>query len=163
AGIGTGLFVGVALRRVPEWRVRLLAGLLILGMLLALGEGTLLYRVLRSCFPVVAFVRYPVRVLLLVLDIALVLADVGLPALEAFWLDLVRHTPMQIPSARPSVYSPGLVNAQLKWNPVPRLGQSRAMLAPAALQVLKTRMLPDLEENYLQNRRAMRANCNLLD
>ena len=64
---------------------------------------------------------------------------------------------------QPFVYAPGLANAELKWDPPPRLGQSRAMLAPAARELLRYNPLPSLEETYLRNRLAARADCNLLD
>ena len=47
AGIGTILFGAVAVRRLRDWRVRALAGLLLLGLVMALGDGSLLYRGLR--------------------------------------------------------------------------------------------------------------------
>src|ERR1035438_8014795 len=58
AGIGTVLLVAVALRRVRDWRMRVLAALLCLALVLALGNSGLLYRGLRLCFPGLGFVRY---------------------------------------------------------------------------------------------------------
>jgi hypothetical protein len=79
------------------------------------------------------------------------------------WLDFVTHTPTQNPGAQRAVYSPGWASAHLNFNPQPRLGQSRAMLAPLSLAELKTHVIPGLEENYLLNRLAFLANCNLLE
>jgi hypothetical protein len=87
----------------------------------------------------------------------------GVLLLLAFWLDLVTHVPTQNPTARPFIYAPGLANAEIKWSPQPRLGVSRVMLAPAALEVLRFNPLPSLEETYVRNRLAVRADCNLLD
>ena len=242
AGVGTVLLVGVAVWRARGWRVRGLAGLMFLGAVLALGEGTLLYGAVHACCPGIGFLRYPVKsvilvlalmpllaafgvaalaskppragrfesglaVLLLVLIAAIVACDwkspipadawratwqsglsraaflalifllgaaflrsrgrgrtlLGCLLLAAFWLDLITHVPNQNPSVRPGVYASGLASAELKWNPPPRLGESRAMVAPAALEILNYRPLPSLELAYRRNRLAARADCNLLD
>jgi hypothetical protein len=236
------LLAAVAVRRVRDWRVRVLAGLLFLGAVLALGDGTPLYGGLRACFPGMGFLRYPVKAVILVLTVAPMLAAFGAAALAErperagrfecgwallmllligaivawdlkshlsdelwratwqsglsraaflvlmvffgglflrsrgrrqallagmllvlFWLDLVTHAPTQNPTAQPFVYAPGLANAELKWDPAPRLGQSRAMLAPKAREFLLYNTLPSHEETYLRSRLAMHPNCNLLD
>ena len=228
AGIGTVLLVAVAVRRVCDWRVRVLAGLLCLGLVLALGDSGFLYRGLRLCCPGLGFVRYPVKFVVLVLAVAPLLAAFGfavltdkprlvgrfefaialvillliamlvwlasrLPEAEGVWratwqnglaragilalfllftiaclnssgpwhvlfgcllllvvwVDFVTHMPTQNPGVQRSVYSPGWASAQLKFVPQPRLGQSRAMLAPLAVRRLKTHTLPSLEENSL--------------
>ena len=242
AGIGTVLLLAVAVRRVRDWRVRVLAGLLFLGLVLALGNSGWLYRGLRVCFPGLGLVRYPVKFVILILALAPPLAAFGfaalagksrpagrfefgsafvmllligmlvwlasrLPAAEGVWratwqnglaraaflalfllftiaclnssgsrrvllgcflvlvvwLDFVTHMPAQNPGAQRSVYTPGWASAYLKFNPQPRLGQSRAMLAPLALEALKTHVIASLEENYLLNRLAFLADCNLLE
>ena len=242
AGIGTVLLGAVAVRRLPDWRVRVLAALVLLGLVLALGDCTLLYSGLRLCLPGLGFVRYPVKFLILVLALAPLLAAFGLAALAngnrpsrrfevigtglllllvaaivawelkssplqnacratwqsglsravflilvvvltavvcaskggwrmlsgalllaAFWLDFATHTPRQNPGVKPSVYAPGWARAQLKLNPEPRLGSSRAMVSPAALKILRYNPTPNPEETFLRNRLAIRANCNLLD
>jgi hypothetical protein len=242
AGIGTLLFLAVALRRVRDWRVWVLAGLLLLGLVMAFGDGALLYRGLCFCFPGIGFLRYPVKFVILILAVAPLLAAFGFAVLadktrragrfefaaallmllligaiialdwksglaeEAwratsqsglsraaflvlillvtagllssagrrrilfgclllmlFWLDFVTHAPTQNPGAKPSIYEPGWARAQLKLNPEPRLGGARAMLLPAALGFLRYNPMAGLEETYLRNRLAIRANCNLLD
>jgi len=242
AGIGTVLLVAVAVWRVRDWRVRVLAGLLCLGLVLALGDNGLLYHGLRLCFPGLGFVRYPVKLVVLVLAVAPLLAAFGFAALAGkprpagrfefgaalvillligmliwlasklpeaegvwratwqnglaragflvmvflfaiacvrssgprrvlfgcglllvVWLDFVTHMPTQNPGVQRSVYSPGWASAQLKFDPQPRLGQSRAMLAPLAAVRLNTHMIPSLEENYLLERLAFLADCNLLE
>jgi hypothetical protein len=242
AGIGTLLLAAVAVWRVRDWRIRAMAALVLLGLILALGDCTLLYRGLRFCFPGMGFVRYPVKFVILVLALAPLLAAFGLSALTCktrvaarfeiigsllmlllvgvivavdskssmpedawratwqsglsraaflgvafvltvvllrsegrrrilfgclllviFWLDMVTHAPTQNPSANPAVYAPGWARAQLKLSPDPKLGSSRVMLSPEALEFLKYNPTPKLEETYLRNRLAIRVNCNLLD
>ena len=241
-GIGTVLLAAVALRRLRDWRVRLLAGLAFLGAVLALGEGTLLYTALRACLPGIGFLRYPIKAVILVLALAPLLAAFGVVALRAqppqtarfetsltvtvlvligalvawesvsnapadvwratwqsglsralllglllllclalrkasgakramlglgllacVWLDLLTHVPSQNPTVPRSTYTPGVANAVLKWGPEPRLGQSRAMLGPAAREILRFNPLRSSEQTYTRNRLAARANCNLLD
>ena len=81
AGIGTVLLVAVAVRRVRDWRVTLLAALLGLSLVLALGDRGLLFRALRFCVPVVGFARYPIKFVILTLALAPLLAAFGLQAL----------------------------------------------------------------------------------
>ena len=242
AGIGTILFGAVAVRRLRDWRVRALAGLLLLGLVMALGDGSLLYRGLRFCLPGIGFLRYPVKLVILVLAVAPLLAAFGLAVLAGttrragrfefaaallmllligaivaldwksglpedawratwqsgisraaflvlillaaatllgsagrrrllfgclllllFWLDFVTHAPTQNPGVKISAYAPGWARAELKLNPEPRLGGSRAMLSPAMREYLRYNPMAGLEETYLRNRLALRANCNLLD
>ena len=87
----------------------------------------------------------------------------GCLLLLLFWLDFVTHTPTQNPGVKTSVYAPGWARAELKLNPEPKLGGSRVMLSPAALEYLRYNPMAGLEETYLRNRLALRANCNLLD
>src|ERR1035441_9222336 len=217
AGIGTVFLSAVAARRVRDWRVRVLAGLLCLGLILALGNSGFLYRGLRLCCPGLGFVRYPVKFVVLVLAVAPLLAAFGFAALAGkprpagrfefgvalvillliggliwlasrlpeaegvwratwqnglaragflalwllftitclsssgprrvlfgcglllvVWLYFVTHMPTQNPGVQRSVYAPGWASAQLRFDPQPRLGQSRAMLAPLAVQRLQT-------------------------
>jgi hypothetical protein len=81
AGIGTVLLAAIAVWRVRDWRVRAMAALVLLGLVLALGEGTLLYRGLRVCFPGLGFVRYPVKFVIVVLALVPLLAAFGVAAL----------------------------------------------------------------------------------
>ncbi len=242
AGVGTILFGAVALRHLRDWRVRALAGLLLLGLVMALGDGSLLYRGLRRCFPALGFIRYPVKFVILVLAVAPLLAAFGFAVLARktrrtgrfelggallmllligavvaldwkspisqvawratwqsglsraafliliflgaaafldsagrqrvlrgclllllFWLDFVTHAPTQNPGVKTSAYAPGWARAELKLNPEPKLGGSRAMLSPAAREYLRYNPMAGLEETYLRNRLAFRASCNLLD
>ena len=242
AGIGTILLVAVALRRARDWRTMTLAGLLLLGMVLALGDNSFLYRALHRCFPAIGFARYPVKFVILVLAIAPLLAAIGLTALSngnkrigrfeiittaamllliglivgmdwnspppadvwqatcrnalsraaflviaflalaallkaegrrrillggflltLFWLDFATHVPTQNPGAKPFIYTPDWVATQIKLDPKPKLGGSRVMLTPKALDFLKYNPLPGTSDTYLRNRLALRVNCNVLD
>ncbi|MGO8925446.1 MAG: YfhO family protein [Limisphaerales bacterium] len=242
AGIGTVLLVAVAVWRVRDWRVRAMAVLVLLGLVLALGDGTLLYRGLRVCFPGIGFVRYPVKFVILILTLAPLLAAsaftilagnirpagrfelvcaltilaligtivaldwksavppeawsatwqsglsraaflllmvlfaaalfssrgrqrilCGCLLLVLFWLDFATHVPTQNPTVKPSVYAPGWAGAHLHWSPQPRLGESRAMLALAAQETLRSHVLADVEQNYMLSRLAFLADCNLLE
>jgi len=242
AGIGTVFLAAVAVRRLRDWRVRILAGLAFGGAVLALGRGTLLYSAVQACLPGIGFLRYPAKAVILVLAVAPVLAAFGIAALRddtktrprfeigctvlllffvaglvmwewnshppadvwhatwrsalsraaflvvafllfaffikadggrqvvlgflllvVFWLDLITHMPSQNPGVRSSIYKPRLVDRRIKWDPPPRPGQSRAMVSPAAREILRFNALPSLEDTYVRNRLAARANCNLLD
>ena len=241
-GIGTVILVAVAVRRVRDWRVRLLAMRLVVSLVLALGDRGLLFHVLRSCVPLVGFARYPIKFVILTLAIAPLLAAFGLRAitdgglrigrfewacvtgilclvvaligiavrdplhellwrgicqnglaragflvlmfvltaaclrssgrarilcgcllLVVCWLDLATHVPAQNPTVRPWVYAPGLGDQQREWGSRPKLGQARAMLSPAAEEIIRLHQLPDFAQNYLISRVALFADCNLLD
>jgi hypothetical protein len=83
AGIATIFLTIVAVCRVRDWRVRLLAVLCFIALVLAWGDTSLLYCVLRSCFPGLGFVRYPVKFVILVLALMPLLAAFGFKALAA--------------------------------------------------------------------------------
>ena len=71
----------VALWRARQWRVGVLAGLLVLGLLLALGNNGLLYGAFCASLPGLGFLRFPVKFVILVLAAAPLLAAFGLAAL----------------------------------------------------------------------------------
>jgi hypothetical protein len=240
AGIGTVLLAAVALRRMRDWRVRLLAILCFLGLVLAWGNTSFLYSALQGCFAVLGFVRYPIKFVILVLAIAPVLAAFGFAALAranhierfewgcafaglglipvivgidwnasvpadvhcalwqnglsrgalfavtfvllvlflksrnrsrtvfgllllaAVWLDLATHVPTQNPTVSPSVYTSGWANAR-RGGSSPILGQSRMLVSGGARDSLSQNPLRNSDENFLRNRLAGRADCNLLD
>ena len=81
AGIGTVLLGAVAVRRVCDWRARVLAGFLFVGLVLAFGDASPLYCGLRYCFPGIGFLRYPVKCVILVLAVAPLLAAFGVAVL----------------------------------------------------------------------------------
>lgn len=241
-GIGTVWLALVGVVRARGWAMRAAAALGALGLLLALGDAGLLYRLLRAGVPGIGFIRFPIKFVVLVVAAAPLLAAGGLAAmarapragrrfevwtaialaaligllaavavalpagqppgravgasalgraaflaaavalalaaprappawrtlcgcglLAAVWLDLATHMPGQNPSVRASVCRPGWASAQLKMDPQPRVGQSRLMPSPAAEQAVRMRSVPGFEENYLLQRLAFAADCNLLE
>jgi hypothetical protein len=241
AGICTLLLAVVALRRTRDWRVRLLATLCFLGLVLAWGETSFLFSLLRAGFAPLGFVPYPIKFVILVLAVtpplaafgfaalagtnrlerfewgcgfaglglipvimgtdwnASVPADVhcavwqnglsrgaffggtflllvlllksrnssrtvfGLLLLVAVWLDLATHVPTQNPTVSPSVYAPGWANTRRGKGASPILGQSRVLVSSGARDTLARNPLRNSDENFLRNRLAGRADCNLLD
>lgn len=81
AGVGAVLLTLVAVWRVREWRVRLLALTLFAGLVLAWGNTSALFTVLRACVPGLGFVRYPVKFVILVLALVPLLAAFGIKAI----------------------------------------------------------------------------------
>ncbi len=79
------------------------------------------------------------------------------------WADVFTHEPTQNPTVPPWVYQPGLSQAKLDLQPQPMLGQSRAMVTPKAYYKALGFASQNLQDNYLVNRLAAYANCNLLD
>jgi len=79
------------------------------------------------------------------------------------WLDVFTHEPTQNPTAPPSIYEPGLSRTKLALQPQPALGGSRAMITPKAFYTSLGFASSRLQDNYLVNRLAGMANCNLLD
>ena len=61
---------------VRDARVRLLGGLVLLSVIISLGDQGFLYALLRKCFPILGFIRYPIKFV--------VLAIVTIPLLAAF-------------------------------------------------------------------------------
>jgi hypothetical protein len=282
AGVSTLLLAAVAVWRVRNWRVHLLAAITALCLILALGTRAWLYSIFYSYLPGFRLLRYPVKSVILVLALMPLLAAFGLealirkarrcregtdvsPASEAgaapagasigsggempsaigpglrhvvgsfefscvlvsllligaivwfgwrfpgpdqdwpatwrnglarggflagifsviivflksagrrrmllaglllmlFWLDFMTHMPDQNPTVRPSVYAPGWASAHVTWDGAPpKPGESRLLLAPVAHQALRSLMLADPAENYLLNRQAFFADCNLLE
>jgi hypothetical protein len=83
AGIGTIWLAAIAVWRARERWVRPLAGLLLIGLLLALGDAGFLYRGLRWVFPMIELTRYPVKSLTLVLAVVPILAAFGFKHLDS--------------------------------------------------------------------------------
>jgi hypothetical protein len=79
------------------------------------------------------------------------------------WLDVFTHEPAQNPTVPPSVYELNLARAKLAMNPQPALGDSRAMLSPAAALRLTRFAVNDPKNNFLAKRLGYCANANLLD
>jgi hypothetical protein len=79
------------------------------------------------------------------------------------WLDIFTHEPAQNPTVPPGVYELNLARARLAMQPQPALGESRAMVTPAAAMDFIRFALSDPKNNYLAKRLGYCANCNLLD
>ena len=92
---------------------------------------------------------------------AMRLAPYGLIVIA--WLDVFTHEPTQNPTVPPSVYELNLARAQLRMDPQPELGGSRAMLStPAVLDMFRLG-LADAKTNLLAKRLGYCADVNLLD
>ena len=79
------------------------------------------------------------------------------------WLDVFTHEPAQNPTVPPNVYETNLARADLKMNPQPELGGSRAMVSPAAAIEFIMFASSNPKNNYLAKRAGYCANVNLLD
>ena len=79
------------------------------------------------------------------------------------WFDVYTHEPAQNPTVPPSVYELNLAREKLAMQPQPALGESRAMVTPAAAMDFIRFALSDPKNNYLAKRLGYCANCNLLD
>ena len=64
-GIGVLALALLGAALVRQWRTWLLGGLLVLSLLLALGDNTFVYPLLRKVFPPIGFFRFPVKFVLL--------------------------------------------------------------------------------------------------
>ena len=81
----------------------------------------------------------------------------------AAWLDVFTHEPAQNPAVSPTIYELNLARADLKMNPQPELGGSRAMVSPAAANDFVNFASGDPKNNFLAKRAGYCANVNLLD
>jgi hypothetical protein len=79
------------------------------------------------------------------------------------WLDVLTHEPAQNPTVQPWIYQPGLSRAKLALQPQPALGESRAMMTSPAFLAAMHFAFSNLQDNYLVDRMAYLADCNLLD
>ncbi len=81
AGIGTVFLAALALRYVKEWKVRLISIIVGISLILAWGDLTLLFQAIQKVFPLIGFVRYPVKFIIPVLALLPLLAAFGLKSL----------------------------------------------------------------------------------
>jgi hypothetical protein len=79
------------------------------------------------------------------------------------WLDVFTHEPPQNPAVPPSVYELNLARADLKMDPQPELGGSRAMITTKAFMDFIHIPLSDPKNNFLAKRAGYCGNVNLLD
>ena len=79
------------------------------------------------------------------------------------WLDVFTHEPPQNPTVPPGIFERNLARADLKMDPQPELGASRAMVSPmAAIQFIQSAS-SNAKNNFLAKRAGYCANVNLLD
>lgn len=241
-GIGILALAVLALFLAPRPKPLLFAGLAALGFWLALGKAGLLYTALGKTVPVLGFMRYPVKFVILLNFAAPLLAAHAVAALRqpepvaparkvawltggimslflivvgallwhaqrhpfpqeqwpalwhngllrlAFlllipglawlcrarpipaagwllpllvWADLATLGPSQNPVIDPAVYQPGLLAQRL--DPLPRLGESRAMVLQPVHDLFYHRELDDLKTDFVGRRCSLMGDCNLLD
>src|SRR4029077_18200530 len=79
------------------------------------------------------------------------------------WLDVFTHEPTQNPTVTPNIYELNLAWSDLKMNPQPESGGSRAMVSPVAAMEFIHFALGDPKNNFLGKRLGYCANVNLLD
>jgi hypothetical protein len=79
------------------------------------------------------------------------------------WLDVWTHEPPQNPTVPGFVYAPNLARTKLDMKPQPALGESRAMLSPAAATKFRGFIMRDPKNNFVIKRLGYFADCNLLD
>jgi hypothetical protein len=84
---------------------------------------------------------------------------VGLALIALLASDLLSHMPRQNPVVSRMVFEPGLV----RLSPQPRHGDGRAMISPANNLKLYRFATTNAFNDYINNRRLLFANCNLLD
>jgi hypothetical protein len=77
------LLAVVALWRAPSGRTRLLAALALAGILLALGRAGWLLEMLKRALPLLGFIRYPVKFIILTVFCLALLAGAGAAWLQA--------------------------------------------------------------------------------
>jgi len=89
------------------------------------------------------------------------LARAGL--LLLLWLDAMTAGPRPNPTVAPWVYEPNAVRKELRPEPVPSIGRSRAMLNVEAEGNLMYTRLTNSTDQVMYTRLALYGNCNLLD
>jgi hypothetical protein len=104
--------------------------------------------------------------------VLLVLTRENAPGLRRFaplililvaWLDVFTHEPTQNPTVPPGVFQLNLARNKLAMQPQPALGESRAMVSPAAMLGFIHFALDDPKNNFLAKRLGYCADCNTLD
>lgn len=238
-GVGTLWLALLTIFSARNRRVWLLAGIIVVGLLCALGENTPFYPLIRKIIPQLSFITYPIKFVMVVIFAAPLLAAFALvnfqkvqklllpfgallltliiavivwtqlaplpgddshaalqnglsrtvfliltgailfvlaraaksrlfqavPLLLIFvaWLDVFTHEPKQNPTVVPNVFEQNLAREDLKMNPQPKLGGSRAMISPAAALELTRFAASKPKDNFLAKRVGYCADVNLLD
>jgi len=240
AGVLPLLLAAIALWRARAGRTRLLGALALAGVVLALGKAGLLLEILKRALPLLGFIRYPVKFIILTVFCLALLAGAGAAWLQGrppdgarrslpgpatllgagivlllaveFWfpfpsdswsavwpnalgrllvlaagavllalifkthpppgrwflgfgfllltgLDVCTHEPSQnpvMPVQGYDDYAPPMTR-------LPRVGESRAMLSPAAERTMENLATADPLSQYLGQRTELFSDCNLLN
>lgn len=160
----------------PEQRPRWERGLMVFGAVLLLAMGALVFcagwRPLHELDFSQTVVSAGSRAMFLVfaltlggLFVRIARAKVQWAAgglLVLVWLDGATHSPGQNPTTDPAILM-GKGPALERMDPVPALGQSRALLSFNLLQSLNSKSVADPMQDYLIRRLALVDSCNLLD
>lgn len=245
AGIGVFALACIGSLCSKTWRARVLIGLTLMGVVLAMGDDGSVYGWLRRVVPQLGMMRYPIKFVVLVVFLLPLLAGYGVrqmkitaltsgsrvwrmaaicqgtfllliglilwfahryPLPNEDWtatlqsglsrslfltlilgivcfrprlsertrlfagvalltmigLDVLTHMPRQNPTVPRAVLEPGIPTLQ-KLDPLPRHGQSRAMLTPEADVRLRHGGLSSGVLDYLASRQGLFSNCNLLE
>lgn len=159
--------------RTREQRHVLILGLSLLGLIAMVVWFAWRYPMPRDDWPLTwqnAATRSAFLVLILCLVVSLHhLAQrrsqllIHLMLLPALWLDVLTHAPNLTPTVERHVYQPGLMRAVLKMDPIPRHGESRAMVSAESLYSLYYLSVSSPENDCLCRRMALHGVCNLLD
>jgi len=88
-------------------------------------------------------------------------AVAGTLLLALVWGDLATHVPRQNPTVDASVFAPGLLASRME--PLPRAGESRALMTRQSHAVVYGSMLTNAVNDYLGRRGALFGDCNILD
>ena len=78
-------------------------------------------------------------------------------------LDAVTAVPRVMPTTDSAVMQAGIAKEALGWKDGPKLGQGRVFISPAAEQKLLRSEVPDIVTDFLNKRRALWSNLNVLD
>src|ERR1044071_4039643 len=86
----------------------------------------------------------------------------GAGLLFLLWIDIYTHAPPQNPTVTPRVYENDLQPVR-KLDPIPRPGETRAMVSLVAIQKFSFHLLSDPVAGYIGPRLGLHDDCNLLE
>lgn len=242
-GIGVLALAVYAVLKIRHWRVWLLSGVALFSLVVALGNSGFLYPALHKIFPLIGFMRFPIKIIvlcafavpllaafavrrlrssdedprptkpLIFIGMIFLIIIAGLlwfsylyPAQKENWpttavsgisravflgaliglfaapkkfqmafpkligplilaviaFDGITHAPRQNPTIPRGALEPGLKSFEA-MNPLPRHGESRAMITPEVDKQLRFSKTADPLANYLVQRAGLFSNCNLLE
>lgn len=77
--------------------------------------------------------------------------------LVLMWMDVAYHAP------QPKTVNPMVYDVELKRPPLPRLGESRAMISHKGLADISHSYISKIEDDYISRRYTLFSNCHLLE